>query len=161
MFERFTKDARTVVKDAEAEARSLGSPAIEAEHLLLAIARHPGKPAGRALAETGLDHQAIRQALEAETDRSLLAVGITPSELEPPGGPVATAGRIRVAASAKLALERALRAALDRDSRRIEAAHILLGILRAEAGTVPRALAIAEVERDELSDRATAAIGHV
>jgi ATP-dependent Clp protease ATP-binding subunit ClpA len=159
MFERFTKDARTVVKDAEAEAHSLGSPAIEAEHLLLAIARHPDKPAGRALAEVGLDHHGVHHALEAETDRSLLAVGITPAELEPPGGPVATTGRIRVAASARLALERALRAALDRDSRRIEPAHILLGILRAEAGTVPRALAIAEVDRNELSDRVAAAIG--
>jgi ATP-dependent Clp protease ATP-binding subunit ClpA len=158
MFERFTKDARAVVKDAEAEARRLGAPAIEAEHLLLAMALHPGTPAARVLAETGLDHEAIVAALEAETERSLLAVGIVPSELEPPGGAVATLGRIRMGASAKLALERALRAALGRNDRRIVALHILLGVLKAQAGTVPRALALADVDRAGLADRAAAAI---
>ena len=158
MFEKFTKDARAVVQGAEAEARSLGAPAIEAEHLLLAAARRSDSGEAQAMAAAGLDYEAIRVALETETERSLLAVGITPSELEPPGGAVATVGRIRMAASAKLALERALRVALSRDDRRIEGAHVVLGVLRAEAGTVPRALAIAEIDRHDLADRVAATI---
>ena len=83
MFERFTKEARVIVAGAEAEARRAGTSSIEAEHLLLAATRRDS-PAARALAELGLDRDGIAAALEAETERSLLAVGITPSELEPP-----------------------------------------------------------------------------
>ena len=38
MFERFSHEARAVVKAAEAEARELGSHPIEAEHRLTALA---------------------------------------------------------------------------------------------------------------------------
>ena len=49
MFERFTHEARAAVKDAEGEARELGSPTIEAEHLLLALTRQdPATAVGRA-----------------------------------------------------------------------------------------------------------------
>ena len=37
MFNRFTGDARRVVRCAEREARDLGSATVEAEHLLLAL----------------------------------------------------------------------------------------------------------------------------
>jgi ATP-dependent Clp protease ATP-binding subunit ClpA len=149
MFERFTRDARMVVKAAETQARGLGSPTIEAEHLLLALASSEPRPAP--LAEVALDHDAVLAALEAERDRSLLAVGIAAGDFEIPPAPVTR--RPRMAASAKIALERALRASVARSDRRIEGAHILLGVLTAEAGTVPRALAIAEVDRDELRAR--------
>ncbi len=157
MFERFTKEARVIVAGAEAEARRAGTSSIEAEHLLLAATRRDS-PAARALAELGLDRDGIAAALEAETERSLLAVGITPSELEPPGPPPATAGRPRPAASFKLALERALRAAVARGDRRIEAGHVVLGVLKAEAGTVPRALSLAGVDRAVLADRVAAGL---
>ncbi len=140
---------------AEAEARAAGMSSIEAEHLLLAATRRDS-PAAHALAELGLDRDGIAAALEAETERSLLAVGITPSELEPPGPPPATAGRVRPAASFKLALERALRVAVARGDRRIETGHVVLGVLKAEAGTVPRALSLAGVDRAALADRVAA-----
>ncbi len=157
MFERFTKAARQIVTDAEAEARTAGMSSIEAEHLLLAATRRDS-PAARALAELGLDHEGVAAALDAESERSLLAVGITPSELEPPGPPAATATRPRAAASFKLALERALRAALARGDRRIDAGHVVLGVLKAEVGTVPRALELAGFDRAEVSDRVAAAL---
>ena len=145
MFERFTRDARAVVKCAEGEARGQGSPTIEAEHFLLALAAADEVP--------GLDHDAVLEALAAERERSLLAVGIAADEFDLPSAPVVNP---RIAQSAKLALERSVRAAVARSDRSIKAGHVLLGVLAAEAGTVPRALAAAGVDRQELRDRAAA-----
>jgi ATP-dependent Clp protease ATP-binding subunit ClpA len=144
MFERFTREARAVVKEADGEARRLGSRTIEAEHMLLALAGHE---------PLGLDRDEILRALEAERERSLMAVGISAGDFDLPPAPVT---RPRMAASAKVALERSLRASLARSDRRIEAGHILLGVLAAEAGTVPRALALADIDRDELRTRTAA-----
>ena len=157
MFERFTREARTAVQDAEAEARELGSPAIEAEHLLLALTRQdPSTAVARALAEAGLDHERVSEALEAERERSLAAVGISIHDFELPAPH--PAAKPRMAATAKNALELALRISLERADRRIGGAHILLALLRAEAGTVPRALAEAGVDRHELKELVIAAM---
>jgi ATP-dependent Clp protease ATP-binding subunit ClpA len=158
VFERFTKQARTVVKDAEAEARALGSPSVDAEHLLLALTRQDAgtTAAGSALAEVGLDYEAALEALDSEREGSLLAVGITAGDFDVPIAPPAR--RPRFGASAKAALERALRVSLARADRRIEAGHVLLALLQAEAGTVPRALAQAGVDRDDLRARTAAAM---
>ena len=96
MFERFSHDAREVVKGAEAEARELGSPAIEAEHLLLALADRVA-----ALPAAGLDHDGVLAALDAERDRSLAAVGVSASGFEPSPLP----SKPKFATSAKSALE--------------------------------------------------------
>jgi ATP-dependent Clp protease ATP-binding subunit ClpA len=147
MFERFTQDARAVVKAAEAQATQLGSPTIEAQHLLLALADRE--------AVIGVDREEVLAALEAERDRSLGAVGIAAPDFD---RPPAVVTRPRFAASSKLALERALRAAVARSDRRLAGGHILLGVLAAEAGTVPRALALAGVDRDDLRARTQAAL---
>jgi ATP-dependent Clp protease ATP-binding subunit ClpA len=157
MFERFTRDARMVVKDAETEARELGSPAIEAEHLLLALSRRdPATAVGQVLAEAGLDHDHVTDALAAERERSLMAVGISIADFDLPTP--APSSKPRMSATAKRALEHALRISLVRADTRIDAGHILLSLLRAEAGTVPRALAEAGVARRELNDRMAAAL---
>ena len=62
-----------------------------------------------------------------------------------------------LAAGAKSALEQALRISLVRADKRIGSGHILLALLRTEAGTVPRALKEAGVDRAELNDRVAAA----
>jgi ATP-dependent Clp protease ATP-binding subunit ClpA len=144
MFERFTREARAVVKDADGEARRLGSRTIEAEHMLLALAGHE---------PLGLDRDEILSALEAERERSLMAVGIAAGDFDLRPAPVT---RPKMATSAKIALERSLRASMERSDRRIEAGHILLGVLAAEAGTVPRALTLADIDRDALRERADA-----
>jgi ATP-dependent Clp protease ATP-binding subunit ClpA len=157
MFERFTRQARAAVKDAEAEARELGSPTIEAEHLLLALTRQdPATAVGQALAEAGLDHDRVSEALDAERERSLMAVGISIGDFDLPAPRPAT--RPRMAASAKSALEHSLRISLERADRRIDGGHILLALLRAEAGTVRRALNEAGVDRRELNDLVAAAM---
>ena len=153
MFNRFTGEARRVVRCAEREAVELGSPTVEAEHLLLALTRE-GEPAMEA---AGLDREVIVGALDAERERSLTAVGIAAGDVALPARRIE--GHPRIAASAKLALERAVKVAAARKDRRIVASHILLGVLQAEAGTVPRALTHAGVDRAELSDRAAAVLG--
>jgi ATP-dependent Clp protease ATP-binding subunit ClpA len=150
MFERFTRDARQVVRSAETQAARLGSPTTEAEHLLLALSE-----CQPALIEAGLDHDGVLAALDAERERSLRAVGISLADFDLPPAPLT---RPRFAASSKLALERAVREAVARSDKRIAGGHILLGILAAEAGTVPRALQIAGVDREDLRARAAASL---
>ncbi len=145
--------------DAEAEARELGSPTVEAEHLLLALTRQdPASAVGRALAEAGLDHDRVAAALDAERERSLMAVGISIGDFALPAPHPSS--RPRMAAGAKSALEHALRISLVRADKRIDGGHILLALLRAEAGTVPRALHEAGVDKRELNDLVTAAMSH-
>lgn len=155
MFERFTHDARRVVTHAaEVESRALGATTIEAEHLLLALAADADSASGRLLAESGLDHDGVLAALEHETQRSLAAVGVGLGDFALPDAPSAPRGRTRFGASSKRALERALRIAAARGDRRILAPHLLLGVLRAHVGTVPRALAAEDVDRIALATRA-------
>jgi len=143
MFERFTKDARRTVEEARHEAQAAGSPTLEAEHLLLALARRPHP----VLAVEDVDVARVEEALAHERAASLAAAGVEwdvdarPTRAEP-----------RFAASAKLALERSLPAAIARRDRRLTSDHILLGILEADAGTVPRALELAGVDRRALAE---------
>lgn len=155
MFERFVKDARrAVIHASQVEAQELGSATIEAEHLLLALAADEASPTGRLLAEIGLDHDGVRAALERETERSLAAVGVGIGEYVLPDTPTAPRRSPRFAASSKRALERAVRVAAGRRDRHVGATHLLLGILHADVGTVPRALAAVDVDRVALLTRA-------
>ena len=146
-FERFTKDARAIVLAAtQEEARTRGTGTVEAEHLLLALSAHPS------LRHLDLDHDRIERALIQEEGRSLASVGIIfwrlrgPDRQPPPH-------RTRLATSAKLALQRALTTAQRRRDRRIETHHLLLGVLAADHGRVPRALQIAGIDVAELRTR--------
>lgn len=145
-FERFTKDARATVMAARDEARAAGHATIEAEHLLLALSQRPG------LQALGLERERVLYALAAERERSLSAVGVAAAELGAPMG-TRTPRDPRFATSAKLALERAVAAAAKRGDRRLDARHVLLGVLGARQGRVPRALQIAEIDVDALRAR--------
>lgn len=151
MFERFTQAARAAVREAADIARDMGTTTIEAEHLLLGITRSD-TPAARLLADAGLDEDGLRDALVAETTRSLAAVGVTADALH--FAPFVKSPKI--GNSAKLALERALRAALARHDGHIGTEHVALGVLVATVGTVPRALECAGVDRAALVSALTA-----
>jgi hypothetical protein len=79
------------------------------------------------------------------------AVGLDASGIDLPANCRRT--QPRWGASAKQALERALKEAARRGDRHIGCEHILLGLLRAEHGTVPRLLAAEGIDRDELTGR--------
>jgi ATP-dependent Clp protease ATP-binding subunit ClpA len=153
---RFAEHARAIVRQAEKEAEEAGARMIEAEHLLLAMTGEHGIEARDVLASAGLDRDGVRAALDREFRQSLAAAGVT----LPAGGlPVASrdpARRARLAASGKLVIERALKAALGQ--RQIRPGHLLLGVLAAQAGTVPRALALAGADSGDLVARTRRAL---
>ena len=148
MFKKFVTGSRNVVADAREIAFALGSPTIEAEHLLLAVARQR-TTAQQVLVELGLDYEHVCEALDAEFEGSLAAVGISLGDfdLSETGG---TSRVPRWGTSAKLALARSAKIADARRDRRLTPGHILLGVLKAPTGTVPRALERVGIDRIEL-----------
>jgi ATP-dependent Clp protease ATP-binding subunit ClpA len=155
VFERFTREARDVVKRSHEEAAALGSPTIEAEHLLIALAEHG--PTAAVLADAGLDRERLVAALDDEIERSLQAIGLDAAGLLEQA-PRSRRRSPRWGQSARLALERTVRVAEERKDRRLVGGHILLAVLRAEGGTVPRALRVAGVEPADLAARVSAAM---
>ena len=156
LFEKkIVKEARLVI--GMEEARTLGSPTVEAEHLLLALSLRTGDPAGVALGEAGLDHAAVSDALESEREQTLAAVGVSASDFDLPPVVPAKSGP-GWGTSAKLSMQRAMKAAAERGDKRLTPAHLLLGVLLAEAGTVPRALEHAGVVPAELERRTRLAL---
>lgn len=142
----FDRYLHAVITRAEQEAREDCSPTVEAQHLLLAVAAEPD-PVAEVLTAAGLDSTALRAALEREFASSLSAVGVSSSAYDLPK-PSPRRTHPGMGTSAKLALERGFSSVPSRKDLR--PAHLLLGILSAEVGTVPRALALAGVNREDL-----------
>jgi len=71
----FGKYLHAVLEQGREEARQDGSAAVEAEHLLLGVAAGPRAVPREVLAEAGLDHRVIRDALDREFEHSLNAAG--------------------------------------------------------------------------------------
>jgi ATP-dependent Clp protease ATP-binding subunit ClpA len=138
---------RTILEEAGREAQRDGSATTEAQHLLLAMASQTDT--SELLQSVGLDHRALRAALGLEFDQALSAAGVSleASELQRTQSPSHRPPDLGT--SIHHALERGLGA--TREAPR--AAHLLLGILQAEVGTVPRALALAGLDRAALVAR--------
>jgi ATP-dependent Clp protease ATP-binding subunit ClpA len=159
MFMRFTRSARQIVTDAEVEARALGSPAVGAEHLLVATLRRCPQ-----LPWSGLPPaDAVRRRLaSSDPDAEALAtIGISLADVrravEETFGPDAwdaprQGRRLPFSRDAKVALEYALREALDLHVRRIDHNVLLLGLIR-EEGPARRLLAELGVLVDAVRDR--------
>lgn len=149
MFERFTKEARTVVTGAQEVGRETASRNIDTRHLLVALLENPG-PAQRALLDTGADVATLAATVRADLragglDADALAgIGIDldvvrrqadavfgPGALERAGRK--SPGHIPFSPDAKKALELALREAIRLKHRSIHSGHLLLGILRAQS----------------------------
>jgi ATP-dependent Clp protease ATP-binding subunit ClpA len=141
MLERFTSEAREVVRLAEEEAVALGSERIGAEHLLVAAAEGQSD-AARVLGSLGLGPDAVRASLRERPGgldaEALAAIGIDLDEVrrrvEESFGPGALtggrAGRPPFSPGAKKALELGLREAVRLGDRQIGTEHVLLGMLR-------------------------------
>lgn len=106
------------------------------------------------LTVTGLstkDPAAIREALDLEFAHSLGAVGISLHGFALPDARLSVLGALPLGRSAKLALQRAIKARTGRSrGRPLDSLHVLVGILSAEGGTVARALDLAQVDRGAL-----------
>jgi transposase-like protein len=138
-----TGQARRVVELARQEAHGLGHAELGPEHLLLGLISDDHGTARRALDGAGARLDPAREALAATS--------------EP--GPVQAAGRVRVSAEAREALEQSLReAVLLRDSH-LGVEHLLLALLRDPDGPPGRLLAATGVEAGEVARRVHGLIG--
>ncbi|MFE4670526.1 Clp protease N-terminal domain-containing protein [Streptomyces sp. NPDC056716] len=147
---RFDTYLQSVLDRAETEAREDSSATIDAHHLLLAVAAGDGTDAQRVLHAAGLDHAALKDALRREFAHSLAVAGVSLGDFDLPRATQDPARHPRLGASSKLAMERMATAHRKKDLR---SGHLLLGVLQAEVGTVPRTLALAGVDRAELIAR--------
>ncbi|NEC92219.1 Clp protease N-terminal domain-containing protein [Streptomyces sp. SID12501] len=175
MFERFTNDAREVVRGAVEHSERVGNRSVDAEHLLLALLDREASRASFALAALGLADrkESVRAALadarrraglsQAETD-ALAGLGIDVSDIvsrvEEVHGVGAMSGDRRdrgwlsgrrvFSRDAKEVLERCLRIAVAHRDRRIGDEHILLA-LTARPGVPAEVLADQGVTYEALS----------
>ncbi len=150
MFERFVGEARQVALQSHSIAAGLGASSVEAEHLLVSLAGTQHR-AGATLREAGLEPQELHAAIQRDFERVLAEVGIDARGVDVSSNCRRT--KLGWGASAKRSLERAVEEAKRRGDRKIGCEHILLGLLRAEHGTVPRLLAAEGIDRDELTGR--------
>jgi ATP-dependent Clp protease ATP-binding subunit ClpA len=147
----FPHVARALMARSLEEAALRGSNTVEAEHLLLALTADPASAASTALVPFGLDHDRIEAALAEERTRSLAFAGVGPVD---PARLVATPHpRTRPAwgASIREAMG-VMRRITPRGRQTVSGVEVtlLVAILSADLGTVPRALAIADVDRQAL-----------
>ena len=142
---------RDALKQARELASELNSRTVEAEHLLVVLA-DPCAETAKILQEAGLDRSRIEAALREENRLSLAVAGV-----EPLTNDQASASRHtrtpQWGASAKAALARGHHMAKESGRVRESTTDLLLGVLQAELGTVPRTLAIAGTDRTELIAR--------
>lgn len=175
MFERFTKDARDVVRTAVEHAERAGAPSVGAEHILLALLDREGSRASFALTSlgvTGERRESVREAVaearrraglsQSESD-ALAGLGIDVSEIvarvEAVHGVGAMSGDRRDKGSwsgrrsfgrgAKQILETSLRTAVAQGDRHIGDEHILLA-LTARPGIPAEVLADRGVTHESL-----------
>ncbi len=138
------------------EAKLDAAEFIEAEHMLLALAADPDSDGARLLKEFGLDRERLAAALREERRQTLAFVGMTTTDTK-----LAEATGLgsppSLGTSSKVAVRRALIGSRHgRRRARLRGIDLLAGILEAEFGTVPRALAIAGIDRIALLSRARA-----
>jgi ATP-dependent Clp protease ATP-binding subunit ClpA len=151
-----TWEIGSVALQFEIEAKRDGAKSIEAEHMLLALTANPDTDtdAAKLLEEFGLDHERLASALREERNRTLAFAGIKSLD-EKLVEATELDCSLSLGTSAKAAVRRALMGSRhDRRRARLRSIDLLAGILEAELGTVPRALAIAGIDRAALSSRA-------
>jgi ATP-dependent Clp protease ATP-binding subunit ClpA len=139
----------SIVRAARVEAIADGARAVEAEHLLLALAAGDNSAAQLLLASAGLDHDTIHQALVNERRHSLETVGVTVAAS--PSTARDTGAHLDFAASARQALVRGVSSNTQKGPHRMSSAQLLVGVLGAKIGTVPRALQLAGIDRAALT----------
>jgi ATP-dependent Clp protease ATP-binding subunit ClpA len=142
---------RIVVTRALDEAAARGSSSVEAEHLLLAMTAR-STAAARTLAAVGLDHDGVVSALTQERTAALAVAGVPPVDESRLRAAPSTV-RPRWGTSMREALRRANTRTDRGHRRRLSEPDLLIGILRADYGTVPRALTLAGVDRSALIER--------
>lgn len=151
MFERFSKEARAAVVEAQLVARATGSRSIDTRHVLVALAEAEG-PARRALRTVGVDPVGLAARVRDDVGaggldgEALASLGIDLDAVRDRADAVfgegaldrpnrrAPRGHIPFTPDAKKALELALREVIRLGTSTIDGGHLLLGILRGTGG---------------------------
>jgi ATP-dependent Clp protease ATP-binding subunit ClpA len=175
MFERFTDEARLVVRHAQEEARRLQHPLIGTEHLLLALAAGGEGPGTRALRDRGLDAPDLRRrvvgvvgssddldpdalatlGIDLDEVRRVTEASFGPGALDARGRKPMPSGHIPFGKRAKKVLELSLREALRLGHNHIGSGHILLGLIREGEGVAAKVLVGAGIDLTDLRDDVT------
>jgi ATP-dependent Clp protease ATP-binding subunit ClpA len=177
MFERFTREARQTVTQAQVEAAALHHSRIDAEHLLLGLVGQQDTPCSTVLERHGLTRATVLASvstlsgdLDAEALTTLgIDLDVVRDRVESAFGPGAlddparrrgatAAGHIPFTPQAKKVLELSLREALALKHRHIADGHIALGLLRAGDGLAMKVLADLGVDSEALRRDITAAL---
>jgi D-alanyl-D-alanine carboxypeptidase len=140
-----------VLDRARREACADGSSTVEAQHLLLAVAGSGERGIRELLDSVGLNEAAIRAALDREFAHRLAAAGVSVDHAGMPRPTHLCDEQPSLGSSVKLAMERGFGSVARK--QHVRPAHLLLGIMQATVGTVPRALALADIDRDALVQR--------
>jgi ATP-dependent Clp protease ATP-binding subunit ClpA len=180
MFERFTRQAREVVVQAQAAARRLDDDHIGDEHLLLGLLAGDAAARGVAatvLADLGVTAAAVQRELAARRARpglgpadaaALEAIGIDLDAIRRKAEEAFGAGalqratrrrrgRLPLTPSAKRALGASLREAVGLGDGAIGVEHLLLGLLRQPDQLVAATLAALGAPPETVRDRVLAA----
>jgi ATP-dependent Clp protease ATP-binding subunit ClpA len=165
MFERFTNDAREVVRISQDECRALGHQSIGTVHLLLAVSVGEGAGA-RALREHGIEPTGLRARIRRMTGpggdpidgAALATIGIDLEEVRRAveatfgegalEGRHAVRGHIPFTVQAKKALEMSVRSAATLKHKYICSGHVLLGLLRSGGADNLALLILTEANAD-------------
>ena len=131
---KFSPQAEDVLRLAQEAAGELGHGYVGCEHLLLALLREDGSIAGRALEETGLTEDMVRDLIVRAAGRGIM--GADPSQGLSP--------------RARSAIEMAVAEAMRFNSEQIEPEHLLLGLLRDGGNMAVRLLTTAGVDLKQL-----------
>jgi hypothetical protein len=136
-----TAPARMAVRLGRQEARAMGSDIVGSEHLLLGILRSGGHHAARVLNDLGVSLDDARAAAQPT--------------LVDGKGHAEPVGKDGISAYARSVLEQSLREAVARGEGYIGVEHLLLALLREDAGGAARTLnelgIDAEVVRERLA----------
>ena len=129
------REVKGLLKRAGEEARLLGAPACDAEHILLALVDGPGDSASAVLSSLGVGRERIIEGLDSELTTALARAHVQLVELPRPHAR-GDSGRVRWGESAQRVVERSIRENPDDACLRL-----LLAIVHTEAGVIPRLLA--------------------
>jgi ATP-dependent Clp protease ATP-binding subunit ClpC len=140
VFERFTEEARQVVVEAQAAARSLHHGYIGTEHELLGLLAVPETVASRTLVEFGVTAERVRTRV-AEV-RGL--------------GDAPPTGQIPFTPQAKKTLELGLREALSLGHQFVAPGHLLLGLIAQSDDSATELLAELGAEPEAIRERLVA-----
>ena len=142
MFDRFSENAKKMMKFARDAANRHRCGYIDAEHLLIGILEMPLNNASMMLVDQGIDIRSLHQALDSMLPRG--------TEQHPESLPFTPA--------AKRVLEQAIRLAAELHHTHIGSPHVLLGILRDDDNDAKSVLLRVGVDPDALQSAMTESI---